>query len=131
MPRALAILKYLPAVLCGLLVMVWVVSWLWTPSHLWSQPTVSDPGRRLGVQLRNGALWLEYWGKHSEWNGLFPPGKYYIDDEIFAYCEIPIASFAVILAPIAIGCLTRFRFPLWSYFTWTALVAAELAYYLR
>jgi hypothetical protein len=31
----------------------------------------------------------------------------------------------------AIGPFTRFRFPLWSYFVWTALVAAELAYYLR
>jgi hypothetical protein len=31
--------------------------------------------------------------------------------------------------PVALG--FRFRFPLWSYFAWTALIAAELAYYLR
>jgi hypothetical protein len=36
-----------------------------------------------------------------------------------------------LLTPFAIGSLTRFRFPLWSYFAWTALVAAELTYYLR
>jgi hypothetical protein len=33
--------------------------------------------------------------------------------------------------PLAIGPFTRFRFPLWSYFAWTALLTAELAYYLR
>jgi hypothetical protein len=36
-----------------------------------------------------------------------------------------------VLLPLAIGCRNRFRFPLWSYFAWTALAAAEFAYYLR
>ena len=33
--------------------------------------------------------------------------------------------------PLAIGPFNRFRFPLWSWFAFTALVAVELAYYLR
>lgn len=45
--------------------------------------------------------------------------------------EAPIPVLLTLVSPIAVGCLTRFRFPLWSYFAWTALVAAELAYYLR
>jgi hypothetical protein len=32
---------------------------------------------------------------------------------------------------IVLGSFAGFRFPLWSYFAYTALVAAELAYYLR
>ena len=44
---------------------------------------------------------------------------------------IPIAWLITFMLPFALGCLTRFRFPLWSYFVWTALIAAELAYYLR
>jgi hypothetical protein len=35
-----------------------------------------------------------------------------------------------VLATLAIGPFVRFRFPLWSYFAWTALIAIELAYYL-
>jgi hypothetical protein len=42
---------------------------------------------------------------------------------------IPIVTLLTVLVPLSV---TPFkRFPLWSYFAWTALVAAELAYYLR
>jgi hypothetical protein len=43
----------------------------------------------------------------------------------------PIVFAITLLLPFAVAPFTRFRFPLWSYFAWTALVAAELAYYLR
>ena len=43
----------------------------------------------------------------------------------------PISCLLTWLLPFAVSPFTRFRFPLWSYFAWTALIAAELAYYLR
>jgi hypothetical protein len=44
---------------------------------------------------------------------------------------IPIPMVLAVLTPLAVGPFTQFRFPLCSYFAWTALVAVELAYYLR
>jgi hypothetical protein len=53
-----------------------------------------------------------------------PGGKFTVTS-----CPIPLVL--TTLLPLGIGLLIRFRFPLCSYFVWTALVAAELAYYLR
>jgi hypothetical protein len=44
---------------------------------------------------------------------------------------LPIPVMLTLVIPLSVAPFTRFRFPLWSYFAWTALVAAELAYYLR
>jgi hypothetical protein len=49
--------------------------------------------------------------------------------DIFLRCPIPFIF--TLIAPLSVSTFTHFRFPLWSYFAWTALVAAELAYYLR
>jgi hypothetical protein len=45
--------------------------------------------------------------------------------------NLPFLLLLTLLLPPAVGPFTRFRFPLWSYFAYTALLAAELAYYLR
>jgi hypothetical protein len=44
---------------------------------------------------------------------------------------LPIPVMLTLVIPLSVAPFTRFRFPLWSYFAWTALLAAELAYYLR
>jgi hypothetical protein len=45
--------------------------------------------------------------------------------------NLPFLLLLTLLLPPAVGPFTHFRFPLWSYFAYTALLAAELAYYLR
>ena len=42
-----------------------------------------------------------------------------------------IPGLLTLLLPLTIGPSIRFRFPLWSWFAFTAAVAVELAYYLR
>jgi hypothetical protein len=49
----------------------------------------------------------------------------------FDYDRLPIPMLISLFLPAGAGPLVNFRFPLWSYFAWTALLAAELAYYLR
>lgn len=44
---------------------------------------------------------------------------------------IPITCLLTVLYPFAIGPFLSFRFRLWHYLAFTALVAIELAYYLR
>jgi hypothetical protein len=55
----------------------------------------------------------------------------YWPDEMFDEASIPIPMAVSFVFPFIVAPFTRFRFPLWSYFAWTALVAVELAYYLR
>ena len=45
--------------------------------------------------------------------------------------KIPVHSVIVALIPLALGSLSGFRFRLWHCLVYTALVAVELAYYLR
>jgi hypothetical protein len=150
MRRALASLKYVPAVLCGLLVVAWPVSWF----------VAAGVSYRFG----NGQVNLEIWGSHldyvynrtkqpqtrlsAEWtkplldrryllghlthvatppHNQFVGGRVYFRRGIF----LPLPLLITVLLPLSIAPFTRFRFPLWSYFAWTALLAAELAYYLR
>ena len=47
------------------------------------------------------------------------------------YCSFPIAAVLAALAPFSIASFTGYRFPIWTLFAWTALIAVELAYYLR
>jgi hypothetical protein len=44
---------------------------------------------------------------------------------------LPFSAPITALAPLAIGPFLAFRFRLWHYLAYTALVAVELAYYLR
>jgi hypothetical protein len=57
MPRALAILKYVPAVVCGLLVVAWVVSVIQPVGILTVEPSKASPSRgRGGWYLIHGSL---------------------------------------------------------------------------
>ena len=44
---------------------------------------------------------------------------------------VPIVLLITLVAPLAVGPFLSFRFRLWHYLAYTALVALELAYYLR
>jgi hypothetical protein len=137
MRRALAILKYLPAVLCGLLVVAWGLSILrmimvvglgddGQSELVWTAGTfglVWEPNnsKTFGVEVhRNPGI-----GSPLGFFALGQDGHYFVI--VFAS---PICFLVTVILPLAVAPFTRFRFPLWSYFAWTALLAAELAYYL-
>jgi hypothetical protein len=142
MRRALAILKHIPAVLCGLLVVAWVVSGKWSfgvnfPDASGREICSSAGGGSVGVgyiqQQTNKWFWSEKYRspRHPD-----PPfnGSLVLNDNgsvRFAFLTCPIPFALTVAIPLAAASLSRFRFPLWSYFAWTALLAAELAYYLR
>jgi hypothetical protein len=151
MPRALAMLKYVPAVLCGLLAVAWVVT-LNCQVHIRS--TAPRWQSRLNsVGFCSGSICFEslYGFGNTGWidsvlilgipddfpRTASPFGNlgYLRGTEVGCqddhYVDCPILLVITCLLPLTCGCLTRFRFPLWSYFAWTALLAAELAYYLR
>jgi hypothetical protein len=69
--------------------------------------------------------WL---GKFNYVCGLIAPRIGFIP---LTKASVPIPFLLAVVLPFAAASCTRFRFPLWSYFAWTALLAAELAYYLR
>jgi hypothetical protein len=45
--------------------------------------------------------------------------------------QVPLPCLVTVLIPISVGFQTACRFRLWHYLAYTALVAVELAYYLR
>jgi hypothetical protein len=137
MPRALAILKYIPAVLCGLLVVAWVVSCIFEVGPLARLP--AGPHRLvLGVDHGSVDCSLVF-APLSKWSFVLFPSlfrrplgllRFFAEED--GYCLLlPIPMLLTLGTPLVVGPFNRFRFPLWSYFAWTALVAAELAYYLR
>jgi hypothetical protein len=144
MRRALAILKYVPAVLCGVLVVAWAVTLLyiieWRVSRVYV--TCYDGTVEIGLlppgRLRPDGSWAEF---SLDWNdsdrsgmaGRFCqyPASRHFPSTIGPCTGVPISVLVTGLLVPCIAAFIRFRFPLWSYFAWTALVAAELAYYLR
>jgi hypothetical protein len=143
MRRALAILKYVPAVLCGLLVVAWVVS-LFSESELVVRPAHGHLG--IALEYSTMHLWqsnLEnratrfryYWYRNRAHILARYLGRFSWANEPTTEWGVAVAlPFPLILStflPLSVGPFTRFRFPLWSYFAWTALIAAELGYYLN
>jgi hypothetical protein len=49
----------------------------------------------------------------------------------FDVIMIPIPFLLILLLPGAIGPFCRYRFPLWTWFVWVALIAAATAFYGR
>ena len=129
------ILKYTPAVVLGLLVVVWVASCV-------TYAGVDFPARiSIGWVVGNFIVSREVTRDTST------PSSYFGISEIpglragsfsYAYDEfgtlmlmLPIFWLITIALPLAIGPFLSFRFRLWHYFAYTALIALELAYYLR
>jgi hypothetical protein len=147
MLRVFASFRYFPAISCGLLIASWVVSVWWNPEAAWSLPTKSEPERSLYIALQPSTVQIVYSRslvRFYNWIPVLPDRGRLLgvcqtdlvhdgDDGslVQASLRLPIPMLLTVLLPIAAGALIRFRFPLWSYFAWTTLVAAEVAFYLR
>jgi len=143
MPTLRRILKYTPALALVALISAWFASiyvdfWL-------DIPAIHFGHYKVGAE--SGSLYLGF-NDHS-----FPMGFYTQRDEFFTtaglgrfacalerhqdgslyrcWYDCPIAFIATAILPLAIGPFLSFRFRLWHYLAYTALVAVELAYYLR
>gem|GEM_PF-534857 len=137
------ILKYTPAVVLGLLVVMWVMSWFVGIGYATvlrgrlfaggiADGTVGGSTfnlRRMGVQT--GWRITKYEGEPSGFLGRldYHPATRGIPDH--KGVELPIPLLLSLLLPLAIGPFLSFRFNLWHYVAYTTLVAVELAYYLR
>jgi hypothetical protein len=130
------ILKYTPAVVLGMLVVAWGMSqggWI----HFVSGKFV--------IGLQHGSIngyWQEsdrvyFFGDfRQEWwfdNAPHLGNLTIADARSYSSTgsSFPIPLLATIILPFVIGPFISFRFRLWHYFAYTALVAIELAYYLR
>jgi hypothetical protein len=148
MPILRRILKYTPAVVMGLLILTWVASWF----AYWSVQ-LRFAGRDLTVGSSLSMLFLR--NEATGFTDNFAPGvsvgfhpssdwrvarltglgwgklqRMQLRD-IRSWIRVPIPIILSALLPLAIGPLISFRFRLWHYLAYTALVAVELAYYLR
>jgi hypothetical protein len=149
MRRAIAVLKYVPAALCVLLLQAWVVVAIEANT---SQMLI---GRGVGISLfgqdlsvtviSNGETEFGWSGQSDSrgwtWTTIVGEPEQRIP-KVFHRAQFlkrpyeieacyPIPFMLSLIAPIVCGAFLAFRLPLWSYFAWTALIAVELAYYLR
>jgi hypothetical protein len=155
MPVLRRILKYTPAVVLGLLVVAWVVSRFgmfgWSLRPTYNQDVIRFYGVAEGslhvshhnygkFQQDTGWYWLGGCGRSviapfpgSETTYVRIPGPYHPEGRgaVGVIVRIPIPLLLTAILPLAIGPFVSFRFRLWHYLAYTALVAVELAYYLR
>jgi hypothetical protein len=134
MPTLRRILKYTPAVVLGLLVLAWVLT-----QGGWMQ--FSSP--KCVIALQHGSVtgyWQEsdkvsvFWDFRNKWwlNDTPKLGHLRSASPLGAAGHwFPILLLATLILPLAIGPFIAFRFRLWHLLAYTALVALELAYYLR
>ena len=127
------ILKFTPAAVLGLLVVAWLLTqggWM----HFCSGKCVID--------LQHGSItgyWQEsdgirfFWAFREEWwfrDGL-DLGRIKAADPFGATGYwFPIPLLCTFILPLTAGPFISFRFRLWHYLAYTALIAVELAYYL-
>jgi len=140
MPTLRRIVKYTPALVLGLLVAAWMVlafssvgykarhfiiggqsSCIGAVFTTDEQVIVGKPGWHFGIsifRIRNLIGSLE--GSVDRFHG----------GNLLVTGHLPIPALVTLWLPVAIGPFLSFRFRLWHYFAYTALVALELAYYL-
>jgi hypothetical protein len=141
MRRALTMLTLIPAALAVFLAVTWVPSQWWTlnvclPLGSWA---------RLELEVLAGRAELSYAktpGSKFEYSGYRryatdPPGRA-LDVHIsgprngpvyLLRLSFPIAFWLTLLLPLSLDPWSEF--PLWFYLAYSALIAAEMAYYLR
>ena len=145
MPTLRRILKYTPAAVLGLLVVAWVVS-------LFGKLTLLVGDLRPLAAGANGGSLVIATGNQTGW--LYVPRQSPLEFRLHRTAvehpagricynphpcagfhnlrlEVPIACLLGVILPFAIGPFLSFRFRLWHYLAYTAVVAVELAYYLR
>jgi hypothetical protein len=143
MPILRRILKYTPVVVLGLLVVAWAVTLI---GHFGYSFKYGQHGGLIGFYDRCLRLAGGFSGDMNE--GWFwyqwpkpPAGAYKLDhsphltfkrDNYYGWeLTLPITLLLTGILPLAIGPFLSFRFRIWHYLAYTALVAVELAYYLR
>jgi hypothetical protein len=131
----------MPAVVLGLLVVVWMASTFGGDLGYSSSSYVVGTSSGGLVVLYDGTgpfepgfSWERLQKSEQRFFGYFY--FFYEDRSEFRlpprmWSFVPTASILTLLMPLAIGPFIRFRFRLWHYLAYTALVAVELAYYLR
>jgi hypothetical protein len=129
------ILKYTPAVVLGLLVLAWVASCFASFTLRVGLIEIALSQAMVVVIVlyrRSGHPVLEVNGEVA--NDMYL-GMLYAGPDPFGGSErwhfVPLPTIITALLPLAIGPFISFRFRLWHYLAYTALVAVELAYYLR
>jgi hypothetical protein len=140
------ILKYTPAVVLGLLVVAWALS-LFGRLVLYGGNLppialgVKDGNLVLGTGMLAAHLpvprqrWFSYRSRPTLCDR--PGGSFLYNPHPCGraiqnlWLEVPITWLLTLQLPLAIGPFVSFRFRLWQYLAYTALVAVELAYYLR
>jgi hypothetical protein len=131
------ILKYTPAAVLGLLVVGWAISLRWQVFIAinfgrFNLNTSIDAGSwQVDSDYGGGGHYfsVDEAGKHV-WGWPLGALAYHPDGSI-GFLLVPIPFMSTVLLPLAIGTFNSFRFRLWHYLAYTALVAVELAYYLR
>ncbi len=143
MPTLRRILKYMPATLASVLLVTWILSWfigftyatvksgrLWmgsvghasinASSTLYAGPPLAPKLLGWHIELLEAESAATYTGRPLY---LYHSGQWGVG--------VPILVAITGLLPFAIGPFLSFRFRLWHYLAYTALVAVELTYYLR
>jgi hypothetical protein len=141
MRRILASLKYVPAVVCVLLVVAWVVS-IRAAVGIYLPLAFSAGHGMFGANVDFGSLLFEY--HEHRWDGpiTFKPlggngpahlpqkgapscfGEWWFGSylsEAALCCPIPFVLAA--LLPFAVGLATDFRYQLWMWFVWAGFFA--------
>jgi hypothetical protein len=145
MPTLRRILKYAPAVVMGLLVVAWVVSlvamfggnYRYGNCEIGGGVTRGTIGGGVGSAQPNfpdGWSWALHPRKPSTFREVAGQLLVYTELPQFRWCcalYLPFLLLITLITPLAIGPFISFRFRLWHYLAYTALVAVELAYYLR
>ena len=141
MPTLRRIVKYTPASFLGLLLVAWTVNFFGIVG-LGTRSGISDfhytitnhaltVGRYDGNRMMQGWFWYPK-EKFSPGIDTSPYLRLYREPGTNDWLlTIPIAFAATLILPLAIGPFLSFRFRLWHCLAYTALVAIELAYYLR
>jgi hypothetical protein len=142
MPPLRRILKYTPAVVMGLLVVAWAFTSMRYFSFVFPLPS---PRGSIELGFTEGTIWAcHYRGvsitpdlsvepyprplSSNPWKTML--GDFYLHPNN-RRLYLPIAFVITAILPLAVGPFIAFRFRLWHYLAYTALVALELAYYLR
>jgi hypothetical protein len=143
MKLAQAIVRYTPLISCALLVIAWILS-----AYVTFGATLK-PGSNLGLGISCHFGNVACWGTSGNASHVF--ATYHGEEEIASiswrtwlggfqfsrtfwnegFVHVPFPLVLSVLLPPAVGIAFHYRFPLWSWFAWTALLAGELAYYLR
>jgi hypothetical protein len=139
----LRLLKYTPAVVMGLLATLWLINVFW---RIWIFPPQYAASDARMISLSHGGVTYfhipgsndfrkDSWGrievKRREGNVYFGMLSFNSGDPTRAKFAVPHLMLITLLLPLAIGPFISFRFRLWHYLGYTALIAVELTYYFR